>query len=94
MNPVVCDVRRARSAGRLFERHGRLYRPSQDCGQRYGWGLNLNVVERLNEIEYAERLVTKAEPAWADDVLAIHTYNCAGRLHVVDAQIRRHRRRD
>ena len=94
MNPIVCDVRRARSAGRLFERNGQLYRPSQDCGQRYGWGLNLNVVERLNECEYAERLVTKAEPAWADDVLAIHTYNSAGRLHVVDAQIRRYRRRD
>ena len=94
MNPVVCDVRRARSAGRLFERNGRLYRPSQDCGQRYGWGLNLNVIERLNEIEYAERLVTKAEPAWANDVLAIHTYNSAGRLHVVDAQIRRQRHRD
>lgn len=93
MNPVVCDVRSARSAGRLFERNGQLYRPSQDCGQRYGWGLNLNVVERLSELEYLERLVTKAEPAWADDVLAIHTYNSAGRLHVVDAQIRRRRRR-
>jgi hypothetical protein len=91
LNPIVSDVRRARPAGRLFERDGRLYRPSQDCSHRYGWGLNLNVVEQLDEQNYSERVVTKAEPDWAPDVVATHTYSSAGRLNVVDAQIRRRR---
>lgn len=91
-NPVVSDVQRARPGGRLFERDGRLYRPSQDCGRRYGWALNLNLVERLDAQEYRERPVTRAEPTWAPDMLATHTFNAAGRLYVMDAEIRRPRR--
>ena len=91
LNPVVSDVRSARPAGRLFERDGRLYRPSQDCSHRYGWGFNINVVDVLDPSSYVERVVSKAQPDWAPDVLATHTYNAAGRLNVIDAQIRRRR---
>lgn len=91
MNPVVSDARRARPGGALFVHEGRLYRPSQDCGPRYGWGINLNLVERLTPEEYAERPVTRGEPGWAGDVACVHTFNRAGRLHVIDALVRRSR---
>jgi hypothetical protein len=37
LNPVVSDVRRARSAGKLFLSNAKLYRTSQDCSLNYGW---------------------------------------------------------
>jgi hypothetical protein len=92
-NPIVSDVRRARPAGRLFGYSGRLYRPSQDCSQRYGWALNFSEVQDLTTETYREAIVSKAEPNWASDVVAVHTFNMASSLYVVDAQIRRFRRR-
>jgi hypothetical protein len=91
MNPVVSDVRRARPAGKLFVHEGRLYRPSQDCSRRYGWGLNLNWVETLTTENYVEHLVSRAEPRWAPDVRATHSFNREGNLHVIDAEVRRSR---
>ena len=91
MNPIVSDARRARPAGKLFVHDGRLYRPSQDCSHRYGWGLNLNWVETISPVDYVEHLVSRAEPGWAPDVRATHTFNREGPLHVVDAEIRRSR---
>ena len=91
MNPVVSDCRSARPAGRLFESGGRLYRPSQNCANRYGWGFNIARVDRLDEVAYEETIVTRVEPNWASDLVATHTFSRAGALHVIDAQIRRRR---
>jgi hypothetical protein len=91
LNPIVSDARCARPAGRLFTRNGYLYRPSQDCSGRYGYGMNLNVVEVLNTAQYSERVVTRIEPSWAPDVVSVHTFNTVDELHVVDAQVRRRR---
>ncbi len=46
-NPVCSDIRRARPAGRIFSRFGKLYRPSQDCSQGYGSGIDINRIEVL-----------------------------------------------
>ena len=91
MNPVISDVGTARPAGRLFMHDGRLYRPSQDCGPLYGYGLNFNRIDRMDTEGYAETTVTRAGPHWAPDLLGVHTFNAAGRLHVIDALIRRRR---
>jgi hypothetical protein len=90
-NPVKSDCRSARPAGALFEHDGALYRPSQNCAPRYGYGLNLARVERLDELGYGERIVSQAFPDWDHDVVAIHTWNRGGSLQVIDAQIRRRR---
>jgi hypothetical protein len=90
-NPVVSDCRSARPAGRLFRQHGRLYRPSQNCSRRYGWGFNIARVDRLDDEFYEESVVTAVEPGWAPDIVATHTFNRAGDLHVIDAQMRRRR---
>ncbi|MGZ7038618.1 MAG: glucosamine inositolphosphorylceramide transferase family protein, partial [Thermoanaerobaculia bacterium] len=90
-NPVKSDVRSARPAGRLFQRDGQWYRPSQDCSVRYGYGISINRITRLTPTEYEEIVVQHIAPDWAPNLVATHTLNAAGRLTVVDGV--RHRRR-
>ncbi|MGA8276988.1 MAG: hypothetical protein WB784_02160 [Rhodanobacteraceae bacterium] len=87
MNPIVSDCKSARPAGNLFSERGQLYRPAQDCSGRYGRGFVFTCVEVLNEQYYREVVVSHAGPDWAKDVIATHTFNRAGALNVIDAQI-------
>ncbi len=75
LNPLISDARAARPAGPFFEREGVLYRPSQDSSRRYGYAVNLNRVDVLNEREYAETRVEKILPRGG--LLATHTYSRA-----------------
>ncbi len=88
LNPVISDARRARPAGRIFTENGRIYRPSQNCSVRYGYGFNINRILHLDEREYREELVSTATPEWEPGLLATHTYSRAHRLTVIDAQRR------
>jgi len=90
-NPVVSDIRRARPAGRIFERDGILYRPSQDCSTRYGYGLKINHILELSETEYREKEVDSIEPKWDKHIIGVHTFNHAGRLTVIDGLLKRPR---
>ena len=90
-NPIVVDLRRARPAGRIFARNGVLYRPSQDSSVRYGYGLRINRITRLNEMEYAEEEVRFIEPGWDRNIIAVHTLNHAHGLIAIDAKWRRWR---
>jgi hypothetical protein len=92
MNPVVSDVRRARPAGRLFERDGRLIRPSQDCSWRYGSAVVLNEVTVLTPDRYEEATLGRIDPDWGKGNLGSHTYNFDGRIEVVDGLAGRRRR--
>lgn len=87
-NPVVSDVRSARPGGRLFERDGRLIRPSQDSARGYGHSLVFNDVLELDETHYAERVLGRVRPNWAKGVTACHTYASVGDLEVIDVQRR------
>jgi hypothetical protein len=88
MNPIVSDVKKARAAGSLFIRDGKLFRPSQDCSKTYGYGFDLNEVMTLSENEYCERMVTSIRPDPRARIMAIHTYANQGNLTVVDALVR------
>lgn len=96
-NPVKCDVRSSRPAGRLFRQGDQLFRPGQICAPIYGSGVALHRVLRLDDEQYAEqedrRIVPCAAPrARGDDpVLGLHTINRAGELSVTDAFVRRRR---
>jgi len=92
LNPIVSDVRSARPAGRIFEKNGRIYRPSQNSSYRYGYGLNFCEILELTETAYAERLVESFEPNWDRSVRATHTFSSAGDLSVIDAIYRTRRR--
>ncbi len=85
MNPIVSDVKRARAAGSIFERDGKLFRPSQDCSKMYGYGFDLNEIVTLNETEYYERTASSVRPEKGKSVLAMHTYTHQGNLTVIDA---------
>lgn len=90
-NPVVRDVRAARQAGACFEHEGKLYRPSQDGGYHYGWGIKINEISRLDEENYVEQEVNAIEPGWRWSVIATHTLNRLNGMVVSDARILRPR---
>lgn len=90
-NPVKSDVRSARPAGRIFERGAKLYRPAQDSSVRPGYGITLNVIDRLDRGEYAEHEEAKILPGWDRSVVSTHTLNHAGRLTMSDWRVRRRR---
>jgi hypothetical protein len=88
-NPVKVDVRNSRSAGRLFWDTGRLFRPSQDCAERYGHAIVLNEVLKLDANEFRERKTRRIAPVWRPDVVGLHTINQADDLYLFDCRIRR-----
>jgi hypothetical protein len=83
-SPIRRDVRTARPAGRLFERNGRLFRPSQDSSRRYGGAICVNEVRRLDPDGYAETSVGRIDPTWRRDIVAVHTLNGCDGATVVD----------
>ncbi len=91
-NPVISDCRSARPAGRIFEINGRLYRPSQNCSVRYGYGFNISHIELLDEHNYEETIVSRVTPHWDKKIIATHTFNRANSLHIIDAQAWRWKR--
>ena len=85
-NPIVSDVKSARSAGNLFYHNNRLYRPSQNCSKRYGYGLQFNHVLELNEKNYREEIVQSIIPQEDNNILATHTFSQLNKLSLVDIQ--------
>lgn len=85
-NPIVCDIRRARPAGRLFYRGGELIRPGQDCSECYGYAISLNRIDVVSETDYCETLVGTIPPNWAAGLSATHTLNMDSRYEVLDGK--------
>lgn len=83
-SPIVCDVRRARMAGKLFQRNGKLIRPAQDCGPGYGNAVVFNEVLELGPTTYRERQLSRLDPRLTRSVDGCHTYNVAGGVEVLD----------
>lgn len=61
-NPVLCDIRAARSAGPVFEADGALWRPAQDCSTAYGTAFVLCRIERLDLNGFRQRAVMRVAP--------------------------------
>jgi hypothetical protein len=85
-NPLVRGLRSARPAGRVFELHGALFRPSQNCLVQYGHSLRINEILRLDTRGYEERLVTEVKPNWEASVRANHHIDWHEGIVVMDAQ--------
>lgn len=66
LNPLKCDTRSARPAGRPFELDGRLYRPAQDCSETYGGAVVIMEILRLSPRDFLESAVMRleADPGW------------------------------
>jgi len=83
-SPISVSARNSRSAGNLFWRNRRLYRPTQDCSARYGYAIQVNEVTRLTPVEFEERKVNWIPPSWSPGLLGTHTWNESGRLQAID----------
>jgi hypothetical protein len=84
LNPVKSDVRSARPAGRLFDRDGDLYRPSQDCSVRMGGAIAINRVVRLTTEEFHEEEIARIDPSWKRGLYGVHTVNRVDQLTMLD----------
>ncbi len=83
-NPICTDVRSIRGAGAVFLQNGKLLRPSQDCGVRYGHRLNFHEITALTPEEYREEPAFVFDPTnWAG-LVGVHTYNQCPGVEVVD----------
>ena len=89
MNPIVTDVRNARSAGKIFTRNGNLFRPSQDCSKRYGYRIKINKIMKLSEDEYEEMEIDSINPDWDKNIKALHTLNYEKEITINDGCLRR-----
>ncbi|MCG8580256.1 MAG: hypothetical protein MI866_10080 [Bacteroidales bacterium] len=86
-NPIVTDSSAARPAGKLYFENGQLYRPSQNCFDRYGGSLKINRIVKLSKEEYQEELVEEISPEILGmNAHAVHTLNRDNKLTVYDAQ--------
>ena len=83
-SPVSRSARSCRSAGHLFRKEGRLFRPTQDCSVRYGYAMTVNEITRLTATEFEEHAVAHFLPTWAPGLLGTHTWNETARLQVID----------
>ncbi|SNR67068.1 hypothetical protein SAMN04488009_3087 [Maribacter sedimenticola] len=88
-NPIVSDVSCARSAGNIFVKDNKIYRPAQNCIIRYGYGLKIQEITVLNENEYEEKNIDSIYPNWSNDLLGTHTINHTDGLTIIDALIQR-----
>ena len=78
-----------RPAGPLFEHHGKLLRPSQNCAGGYGIGLRFNEVLAVSDDDYQEKFLLEISPDqiqcdWSYPVKGIHTYGQSDRYEVID----------
>jgi len=90
-NPVKSDVRGSRPAGGLFNWHDDLYRPAQNSSGRYGYGMSINKITRLDTETYREEEVSTILPNWNKNLLGTHTISIAGDLTVIDCLVKRSR---
>jgi hypothetical protein len=87
-NPIVSDISRARPAGKIYECDGKLFRPSQDCSKYYGYAININRIDKLNESEYHESKIDFIKPDESTGIIGTHTYSKEDNLTVIDVMRR------
>ncbi len=90
-NPVVSDIKTARPAGSIYIHNGELCRPSQIGFPYYGYGLALNRITELSEINYKEENYINIKPDWRKEVGGLHTLNFSPKMTVTDGVLKRFR---
>ena len=85
-SPVKIDARGGRSAGRIFAKDNKIYRPAQLGAPKYGYGIQFYEIITLDEYNYEEVIVDTILPNWDADLLATHTYNEVDGWQFIDFQ--------
>jgi hypothetical protein len=91
-NPIVCDFKRSRPAGKIFKYKDKIYRPAQNGLKGYGYGMVIHEIIALNEENYEEKIVDSILPEWEKDLIGTHTLNWVGGLTIIDALIKRRKK--
>ena len=82
LSPICSDLRFSRSGGAMWRGGKRLFRPAQDCSDRYGANLSWLEITELSPSTYAERLD-------AQNVVELaRPWNFDGAHHVSETQFR------
>ncbi|MBN7817510.1 glucosamine inositolphosphorylceramide transferase family protein [Algoriphagus pacificus] len=89
LNPIVSDVNSSRPAGRIFQKGGKLFRPAQDSGLRYGHKVKIQEILNLTPEEYKEATVAVLEPDNSKNQLGTHTFNFTDEWVFSDAYYRK-----
>ena len=89
LNPIVSDVRSSRPAGRIYEKNGKLYRPAQDSGLRYGHRVKIQEILELTSTEYSEKTADILDPDSSKKMLGTHTFNFTDKWIFSDAYFRK-----
>ena len=89
LNPIVSDVRSSRPAGRIYKKDGKLYRPAQDSGLRYGHRVKIQEILKLTVNEYLEKTVDVIEPENSKKMLGTHTFNFTAKWIFSDGYYRK-----
>jgi len=89
-NPIVSDIRKSRSAGKIFLDNGNIIRPSQDSSQGYGSGIVLNKIQ-FDEENYTETKLKTLKPNWDSRISGLHTIQYDSGLTMIDAKMKRMR---
>lgn len=89
-NPVKVGLASCRPGGTPFEHEGYLYRPAQDCSEKYGGRIVFNRVVRLTPTEFKEESSAFLEPC-ADSPYqdGLHTISENGEVTIIDGNRRR-----
>lgn len=84
-NPVKIDPSSSRPAGNVCASSKGWIRPAQDCSVTYGGALVLCRIEKLNENEYVETVVSRIQPVQPYNE-GIHTINISNGKIIVDGK--------
>jgi hypothetical protein len=84
-NPVTTNPVYARMGGSFFVKNNKLFRVAQDCTIRYGYKINLMLVDKLTQNKYEEHLFKELFPP--SGYIAFHTLNTCKGIEVADGKI-------
>ena len=88
-NPVIVDARSARNAGPVFRSGAKFIRPSQNNSFGiYGYGLNLNVINKLSLDHYEEEVLHQVTPESYPRFKSCHHLHQTKERFVIDAIIK------
>ena len=69
----------------MWVENERIVRPTQDCRDRYGDGIEFQEVVLLDEGRFEERPLGRLRPEGAKPGAAVHTFNEMAGFTVIDA---------
>lgn len=83
--PILTSLKHSRSAGRMFTYDGELYRPTQDCVERYGKRIQITKINSINKgiLEFVSigSLESTKCPPYNE---TMHTFNVYDGFVIVD----------